>query len=195
MSDLTDRLDDSSFGPFTPFVQDKGRLSSYFALLRLHYDRAERTFRLIREAAKAPDAERFTVLLLRDRDWRRSLVGAVAACYMPTPTVIEEVWQCVDAGSWVSPQLLAVLSVIDRAFADRALQRLREHESRSTGDQRYSYAKSASSIIALLLQHASDHERATYWEGNQAMRKILVDDIANGGAIATSWKTNLNDVP
>lgn len=61
--------------------------------------------------------------LLNDEDWRPHLV-AIMASFKLTPEeqkkLIPELWNRLGKGSWISPQILSVLSIIDNEFELKA---------------------------------------------------------------------------
>jgi len=69
--------------------------------------------------------DREVIALLADFNWRPQLVGAVAvAMQCATPRSIKGIWKALDMGSWVSPQLAAVASLVDNEFEAHARRRL-----------------------------------------------------------------------
>jgi len=79
----------------------------------------------IEQALSSDDAVQGVGALFASPDWRPHLIGAVAlildAGQRLDPTGL---WQAIDAGSWVTPQLVATAYFIDPAFADRVRQRI-----------------------------------------------------------------------
>ncbi|WP_346883254.1 hypothetical protein [uncultured Algibacter sp.] len=61
--------------------------------------------------------------LLNNQDWRPHLV-AILVSFKLTPTeqikLIPELWTRLEKGSWISPQILSVLSIIDNEFELKA---------------------------------------------------------------------------
>jgi hypothetical protein len=76
-------------------------------------------------ALSAKDSARGVDSMLAGADWRPHLVAAVALILDagrrldPTP-----LWAAIDAGSWVTPQLVATAYLIDASFPDRLRARV-----------------------------------------------------------------------
>ena len=117
-----------AYGPFAILLEPHHdeRTLPYTTLFGLGPASAK-VLRSIRVAASEPDAERCIVLLLRDANWGAQIVGAVAAYVRPSDAAVDHVWRALDSGSWVSPELAAVASLVDPAFVARALDRLDNH--------------------------------------------------------------------
>lgn len=106
-------------GAFAHFWDNEPR---HLSLLGLTDDRSEEAIRellSILGSSSAIAAELHQ--LLRDNDWRPQLVGAVALAFgAGDASHHDDMWAQVEAGSWVVPQLAAVLSVVDNTFTLRA---------------------------------------------------------------------------
>jgi hypothetical protein len=71
----------------------------------------------------APEAE--ALALLRFGNWRMVLVGAAAMLAgAASAENVQRAWEALDRGSWVAPQLAAVLLLVDGAFEPEARARL-----------------------------------------------------------------------
>jgi hypothetical protein len=97
----------------------------YLTLLRLSDDATE-ALRNIRSAIRAsPRLQDEVSALFENPNWRPQLVGGVALLLgAATPTTLDALWRAVDAGSWASPQLVAVASTIDTQFVSHARDRI-----------------------------------------------------------------------
>lgn len=111
-----------------------------------------------------------TLFLIDDPDWRPHLVG-MSAVYlgMRSNELVEHLWAAFDRGSWVSPQLAAVLSLVDNDFDSKAMVRLEKycqisdtpkitnmiqrHVSRGPAGSYLRSCKAVSSLTALLEKH------------------------------------------
>lgn len=72
-------------------------------------------------ASSDPAFEEEAISLVERADWRGNLVGAVAALFLRDPEdALTRLWDRLEKGSWVSPQLACVLERLDPAFADHA---------------------------------------------------------------------------
>ncbi len=186
-------------GPFrAAFVSRK---TWYLSLLNLHSAEASgRTIKRIRKVALRSRNESSIVDLLRDRDWRPHLVGAVAMLYAPTERTQDQAWSALDHGSWVTPQLAAVLSKVDPAFTSKAKDRLSEgcrlhihpdysisdaaakHSAQGPAWDRGRSAKAAASLLALL-----PPDDAAEFAEDRSLQALLADDIDNSGDLAVRW--------
>jgi hypothetical protein len=200
----------AAFGPFAvvfePIRDDK---TPYLSLLHLHAQRVAVVIDLIRAASRNDDSEPYILALLRDVNWRPHLVGAIASYFRKTDATVAQMWRAVDGGSWVTPQLSAVLSLIDDSFVDRALERLashcplwsasqysidspiERHVAQGPAGSYHRSSKAASSFLALLRLDSRDDERVTALENDSELRQLVADDVDDGGGIATSWRARL----
>jgi hypothetical protein len=85
----------------------------------------------IRELSKkltdSPDPEGDLSALLSEANWRCHLTAAVALVisHKPVnPRLVDSLWEALDAGSWVSPQLAACLSYLAPDFSSQAKKRI-----------------------------------------------------------------------
>src|SRR5688572_15284893 len=112
----------NEFGVFAPVFESA---HGYLALLNLSAEDSIDAVRLVRQCAVA-DVDRSAILeLLRDLNWRPTLVATVAATFLPPDSrIIDALWHRFDSGSWVVPQIAVVLSEVDPAFQAQARRRL-----------------------------------------------------------------------
>ena len=115
----------NEFGVFAPVFESP---HGYLALLHLSAEDSTDAVRLVRQCAVA-DIDRSSILgLLRDLNWRPTLVAAVAAAFLPSDSRITyALWHRLDSGSWVVPQIAVVLSAVDPDFQTQARRRLEAH--------------------------------------------------------------------
>ncbi len=76
---------------------------------------------------RSADPEGDIGALLRVVDWRCHLIAGVALVISELkmkPKLVEALWGAVDAGSWISPQLVVCLASIDPEFSLRAKARM-----------------------------------------------------------------------
>ena len=115
----------NDFGTFAPVFESA---HGYLALLHLARDDSDAAVRLVRQCAAIDTDRSSTLTLLSDLDWRPTLVAAVAAALLPLDTrVTNALWHRFDSGSWVVPQIAAVLASIDPDFQLQARRRLELH--------------------------------------------------------------------
>jgi hypothetical protein len=78
----------------------------------------------IRDALAVRDAQRWVKALLADPGWRLHLVAAIAFLLdQPKALDCAPVWSAIDAGSWVTPQLVVTALFSDPTFPTRARER------------------------------------------------------------------------
>ena len=164
-------------GPFAAvFAPSRSDPVPYPSLLNLvDDDRSTATLRVVQRANSRRGAERHRVDLLRASDWRVQLVGAAVTLMSPSASLVTAAWSAIDSGSWVTPQIAAVLSRADPKFLHAAIERLSNgcraesstllamdnpiarHVAQGPGGVDDRAAKTASSLAALLmLDHPSD---------------------------------------
>ena len=109
------------FGPFaSAFESLENEAPAYRALLHLVGIDAATALSRVREAVQIPNWEPYALELLLDPNWRTHLVAGCALLYMPSEKVLPALWQALDAGSWVAPQLAVVGYFSDAKFVERA---------------------------------------------------------------------------
>jgi hypothetical protein len=204
-----DSLDDyfASFGPlavvFGPLDDDS---TPYLSLLHLHHERTAKVIELIRESTRQPNAIPGLINLLRDPDWRPNLVGAVAAYFSSSDQINNEIWRAVDAGSWVTPQLAAILSLRDDGFVVRSIARLTNgcplvrdsdhsiddplarHVSQGPAGDCERSAKAAASLFALLNADYAANEQVKGMGMMGDLADLIALDFDDSGDLATSWR-------
>lgn len=151
----------------------------------LHVGNVAGPLRLVQSAlADTPDRTAALERLLDTPDWRPHLVAAVAAFVSPEHTPVEAFWARVAAGSWVVPQLAAVLSVVDPAYAARA-GRLIEALLDAAPEQPAwgRRAKDVAALGALLEAPPSDPRFAA----------LVAADPDWGGQLATRWLARMRE--
>lgn len=115
-----------SFGPM--FQKGPANVGRYLTLLNLGDGASEAVRRAKACLERSPRAASEITEAFEVEGWREHLVGAVALLASRAEArPIECLWRLVDRGSWVSPQLVATLSLTDPKFeqaAAAALDRL-----------------------------------------------------------------------
>lgn len=158
-------------------------VANYLAFLSLRGSDIKEEISKLRAALAEPTSahlERDLATLLRARNWRFHNIACVAiACAGPSEALLEELWNCIRAGSWTSPQLAATAAFVDPGFHQKALSQLEESTT---------YYKSIVSLAALLAKFGyrlpSDIAQANL---NEAMSI----DQDHSGDIAINWHANL----
>ena len=110
-------------GPFQPlFVQEE---PSYLPLLNLPPEAASAIHFIADVVHRTSDYRPRVLALLNDPGWRLHLVGAIAVLLSDDREEFSAaLWSAVDQGSWVSPQLVVVLSRCDPQFVTNAKERI-----------------------------------------------------------------------
>jgi hypothetical protein len=112
------------FGPFAR-VFDAGELDvpGHLTLLRLNSPGAQVVIDRIAVALKIGDSQRWVTALLHDVNWRPHLVGAIALI-IDRRIDARLLWDAIDRGSWVIPQLVVTAAHVDSRFRERARERV-----------------------------------------------------------------------
>ncbi len=161
----------------------------------------------IRSVVSHPDAADCVITLLRDPSWGPQLVGAVATYASPFASAVTQAWRAFDSGSWVSPQLAAMLSLVDPDFATLAIDRL-EQRCPLSHDQDYEIlsameraiaqgtsggylrsCKAAAALLALLDTDIPRDRRTLACRDDPELQRLIADD--KDQAIATRWRAGL----
>ncbi len=95
----------------------------YLALLNLDTGSAGVVERLMGSARSSPDLEAEIRVLLSE-GWRAALVACAALQGRSSPGLLDLLWEALDRGSWVAPQMAITLWMLDERFGERARQRL-----------------------------------------------------------------------
>ena len=113
----------NEFGSFAKLFDEQ---VLYLTLLHLHTPETSLALKTVKEAVGiSPDLKAEISRLFGESIWRPHLVAASALGFTkPTTAVITPAWNAFDQGSWVCPQLAAVLSLYDKSFKQQAIKRL-----------------------------------------------------------------------
>jgi hypothetical protein len=143
--------------------------------------------------------------LLAETDWRPNLVGAIAVLLsINSASAIQSLWNAIDRGSWVSPQLAVTAFRADENFKAEAIKRIvsgckidKQRLESLEPSMRHilagpsdSFGRSAKAMTALVylykkLPGASDGLDAIISMG--PIERLLKSDEDNGGEIAEDW--------
>jgi len=96
---------------------------SYLTLLHLDSHRVGVVERLMESARSSPDLESEIRELLSE-GWRPALVACTALQGRSSPALLDLLWEALDRGSWVAPQMVVTLWMLDERFQERARHRL-----------------------------------------------------------------------
>lgn len=159
-------------------------IGNYLAFLSLRGTEIQQEISKLRNALAEPTSahlERDLARLLRARNWRFHNIACVAiACVGASEEALGELWSCIRAGSWTSPQLAATAAFVDPGFPQKALQLVEESAT---------YYKSIVALAALLRESRPELVLSDVASAN--LTEATSIDRDNSGAIAVSWRKNL----
>jgi len=192
------------------FRQPPGRDGNYLDLLNLGpgADAAIDRLRGILDAEQYKMSE--IEALLADVDWRPQLVAAVAIAIDPsTHIAIPSLWSALLGGTWVAPQLAAVLSIADRDFEEIAQRKIDglcriegtrwlsiggAPDQSGPGVVNHFSGKALSALIAM----CELRPEWQFWLNPLVDRADVKDAVAKdfdgGGYIATRWLKSLQQM-
>ncbi len=193
------------YGPYaSAFTGDELGLPGYEYLLHLNNNdgNLEPVLDNIATALESPDAEKWGGSLLADSNWRPHLVGAFAALLAKEPApYIPFLWQAIDGGSWVTPQLVATARIVDPDFSAEVMARveagcpvnepeglnaLERHSATGPGGTTARRAKLLASLLALC--DDSEVHEWLHWKRQQPdVLALLAEDMDESGDIACHW--------
>jgi hypothetical protein len=112
------------FGAFAAVLKSPGEPAP-LTLLSMRGEEAGAVIGRIEQALSADDSVRAVGALFASPDWRPHLLGAVALILDANRRLDSSpLWQAIDAGSWVTPQLVTTAYLIDPSFAGRLRDRI-----------------------------------------------------------------------
>lgn len=159
-------------------------IANYLAFLSLRGSEVQEEISKIRNALAQPTSahlERDLTSLLRARNWRFHNIACVAiACGGASATLLAELWRCIRAGSWTSPQLSATAAYVDPEFQQRASLLIEDQAT---------YFKSIVPLATLLTARMPELSLSEVARANLSEATAL--DRDNSGAIALSWHKSL----
>jgi len=198
------------FGPFDPlFAPPSADVPEHLSLLHLFH--ADNTVAKITATVRSGDCGPFVRRLFESPDWRPHLVGTVVCIAEPDAQWLGWLWQAIDGGSWVTPQLAVAAYLTDPEFAARARSRIEarcpiSEPEISDGDDRDAMTgpgdadirsgKMAASLLALCELIADDAPWVEAARNDPAIARLLrIDGRRNGSeGIALSWLTGISTV-
>jgi hypothetical protein len=196
------------FGPFKVlFEPPPGDLPAYLSLLNLRTDAPE-AVRLLREAIDRSGSDlilRLSLLLDPDEGWRPQLVAAAAmvAGGIDDARAIGCLWVALDHHSFVSPQLAAAASRLDKAFLSKARSRLENRcrvqlpetmrlPAQPAPPEGEPAPKLLSALVALSREAPGNEAWLTALLASSDVAQILAADRDDGGEIALEWLDRLD---
>lgn len=200
------------FGPFQPaFGLGEPSAPGYLCLLHAG-DPDETRFVVdrIRVALGDPGRDGALRSLLGQPNWRPHLVAAVALLLIEDARpFLTDLWSAVRAGSWVSPQLLAVAAVRDPDFLNVAAAREAEgfavrppialtpaerHSATGPASVAHRSAKELSAFVALCDATSQGAAWAARVRADAELQQMLATDTEQGGELATRWLARVRQV-
>ena len=175
---------ESVFGPFASAFEKGDYVPPYLELLGLKASPSLQTaITRIETALQQGDSARWIAVLLRDGNWRPNLVGAMAMVLDPDAADCALLWEAIDRGSWVIPQLVIAAAIVDPTIRDRIRARVAAPTN----------AKTLASILAL----CAELPDLAAWREDRLRDKrviaLLADDaeLNNSDKIVASWLAQL----
>lgn len=201
-------MEHPKFGPFQhAFSAQGGEQPGYLQLLWLDRDDCQIALDRIATALSLGDTERWIAALFDDPDWRPHLVGALALLLGRDAHLdAAPLWRALDAGSWVTPQLVVTAFYADPLFAARVRERVGDGcrinvPTGLSAPQRHSATGPADSVarsgkaMACLVSVGSWLPSLAPWLAERASSRrtaeVLAQDIDEAPLIATRWHSEL----
>lgn len=145
--------------------------------------------------------------LLADGNWRSHIVGAGAVLLHEKPREFaQSLWSAIDAGSWVSPQLVVTVFLIDPEFVEQAKRRielgcpvsspeglspLHRHVVTGSGGATDRSSKNAASLLGMLGCFESEAAWVATQRSHRAIKQLLESNWDAAGDIANRWLCNV----
>lgn len=130
-------------------------------------------------------------LLLKDEDWRPHLVASIATLKIDKKLqseLIINLWNRLKSGSWVSPQILVILSIIDCEFNIRAKEICKNGFKISYSPMPMHKHHSSRGPAGIDADNKKVISAAEY-----LLNGVISDSMENGNGdlLAKNWKENL----
>ena len=150
---------------------------------------------------------------LLTKGWRGALVACAALHGACSLEALDLLWEALDQGSWVAPQIAITLWMLDSRFAQRAQVRLLHgcpvqpeasrkdvsqpevHVVHGPAGPRTLSAKTRVSLMSVLAHDQAGREwLRVHIDRAKALRDVLVEDCWDGsGKIVSQWSASLAD--
>lgn len=198
----------SKFGPFAT-VFEPGELSSpgYIFLLGLSSEKCQVVIDHIESVLASGDAGGWIDVLFDDPNWRPHLVGAIALVldggqHFTTAGL----WRAVDAGSWVTPQLVVTAYFVDPKFPQRLVERmealcpvsvrgsmspLERHSATGPAGTTQRSAKMMASLVFIARRLPSLSTWLDTIRADPRVTQLLEQDFDNSADITEEWLEQL----
>jgi hypothetical protein len=192
------------FGPFAR-VFEKGELEvpGHLELLGLESSGAQVVIDRIVAALKIGDTERWLAALMHDVNWRPHLVGAIALILDRTLNS-NLLWDAIDRGSWVIPQLVVTAAHVDPRFRDSVRERVdaqcpvvvptglspaEQHSATGPEGQSHRSGKMLASMLAMSAEFPDLADWRTRVRQDERVKQQLSIDASwnNSDKIVVSW--------
>ncbi|WP_417559023.1 hypothetical protein [Mesoflavibacter zeaxanthinifaciens] len=130
-------------------------------------------------------------LLLKNEDWRPHLVAALATLKIDKNRQSElktDLWNRLKTGSWVSPQILVILSIIDSEFDFKAKEICENGFKITYSEMPMHEHHSARGPAGIGVDNKKVVASTEY-----LLNGVIIDSMENdnGGSLAKNWKENL----
>ncbi|WP_405368432.1 hypothetical protein [Nonlabens sp. Asnod2-A12] len=130
-------------------------------------------------------------LLLKSQDWRPHLVASLATLKIDKKhqhDVIKDLWNRLKSGSWVSPQILVILSIIDSEFDIQANEISKKGFKITYSEMPMHEHHSSRGPVGITVDNKKVIASIEY-----LLNGVITDSIENdnGGSISKDWKENL----
>lgn len=194
----------SQFGPFAEAFEMRDlKVPGYLELLHCDGPGVQIVLDRIQTAVSTDGPQAWIDILFSDSNWRPHLVGA-AALLLDDKRELNcfGMWEAIDRGSWVTPQLVATGYFVDSAFGDHVMCRLesgcvisiptglaplQRHSATGPASAAQRSAKLLSSLVSIGSRIPSLVLALERLSADQEMRMLLEQDRDRSGEIATSW--------
>jgi hypothetical protein len=139
---------------------------------------------LILKRNSLEDIKKDIIELLVTSNWRTHLVASIALTLLKkenTNDLLEHFWDRINKGSWVVPQLLVVLSIVDSEFRVKAENIINEESNYLLNNSDLNYSR----------RKVFDHKKIA--SINYLLKGIVNDtsESDSGASITQGWKQNL----
>lgn len=198
----------SKFGPFASvFEQGELDVPGYLPLLGLAPTESLIVIERIRHVLETHDPTPWVAALFEDPNWRPHLVGAIAVLLASdTKPYRGLIWSAIDAGSWVTPQLVVTGYYTDPAFETEAKRRIEagcpvrppvglspveRHSATGPAGPGPRSAKMLASLLAICekIPHLEPWLEAV--RADPEVVALLARDFDHSGSIALRWHESL----
>ena len=201
-----------AFEQFGPYASIFASGTSYLSLLRLCSEETEPTIDRIQSALGKNAHAQGIHAMLSEPNWRPHLVAALAITLNRGEFFnFNPLWCAIDAGSWVTPQLVVTALFSDPAFASQVVSRIETHCSVTPPQigvmiERHSAtgpaglqerrAKMAASLMSVVPLVPSLTAHAHKWRESPAIQQLLIEDTTfdNSGKITLEWSNELKRI-